>query len=377
MATEKSLSLDDLENEEVTTEEGKEPQTPITTLETNTDITTPPSTEVKEDEEEEKEEENVDDTPEPDKDKENEGKDKEKDDEEEENDVEAEQFFEEVSAEIGYPIADLEIDFEGEDPLGVKGVAKILKAVGENEVNRFDEYLKNNYPGAYQHFMASMAGISDDEYLKNEENRIPIVPTESEISESIDRQRDLVREDLRARGITKETILKSTLAQLEEEDELQEEALRIREEMEKDRNDRLKELDDKAKAKIQHEASLNNEVSVALESILKTGVVSKGLTLPKEERKKAIEDFKSNLRIENGELYVVQKVDPKEIATALGKNYIGNKGSVDSIIEKKAKTNNVIRLRKQMDDDKNNTKGKSVPGKKQAGGGFTPLADIE
>lgn len=372
MATEKSLSLDDLENEEIVTDETTVTETPITPVEKSTDIPTQKTEEMEiEEEETEIEEEEKKDPPAP------ETKEGEEEEEEAETDEEVQAFFEEVSESVGFNIADLEIDYEGEDPLTPKGVAKLLKAVGDNEVGKFDEYLKNNYPGAYQHFMASMAGISDEEYLQNEENRIPSIPAESEVSESIEKQRDLVREDLRARGITKETILKSTIAQLEEEDELQEEALRIRGEMEEKRNSRLQELDDKAKAKIEQETALHNEVSTALETILKTGVVSKGLTLPKEERKKAIEDFKSNLRVEKGELYVVQKVDPKEIAAALGKNYIGNKSSIDAIIEKKATTKNVGRLRAQAKDEAKGSKGKAVQTRRQSGGGFTPLDEIE
>lgn len=369
-----SLSLEDLENEEVETT----PVTPPSTIETDKDDVIPevtpvpaltPEEEEEQEEEEEEEKPPVTKTPETPA--------EEEDPEEEEEDPEAvNAFFEDVSQEVGYSLTDLGIDYEGEDPLGPKGVAKLLKATAEKELSDFDDYLKANHPGAYNHFLASMAGQTDEEFFRDSANQIPLVPTESEVTDSVERQRELVKEDLIARGITRESIIKSTIAQLEEDDELQEEALTVRKGLESLREAKIKENETKANEKVAQEVGINNEVSEALSVIMKTGVISKGLTLPKEDRKKAIESFKENLRVENGELFIVQKVDPKDVASALGKNYIGNKASLDKIIEKKAGTQNVIRLRKQMEDE-SKTKGKAGQSKRQAGGGFTPLDELE
>ena len=188
----------------------------------------------------------------------------EKEEEEEENEddtKEVEQFFEQLSTEVGFNVNDLEIDFEGEDPLSPKGIHKVIDAIKDQEVNNFDAYLKSNYPDAYQHFLALQGGMSSEDYFKSREGGVELVPSEQQVSDSLELQKELIKEDLIAKGIKKESIIAATLKDLEENDELLSEALEIRTSREESRNQRFQELEDKASQKVKAETELTNTIS--------------------------------------------------------------------------------------------------------------------
>lgn len=296
---------------------------------------------------------------------EEEEKEKESTKEEEEEDEENEEgdstaFFEQLSQETGFNIEDLELDFEGTDPLSPSGISKVIQAFKDKEVEQFDSYLKNDYPEAYNHFMALQAGMTSDEYFKSIEGGIEVVPSEQQVSDSTDLQKELIRQDLIAKGIKKESIINATLKDFEENDELLSHSLEVRKEKEDARNERFQELEEKAAEKVQEEANINNSISNELGKILTTGVVASGVTIPKSERANVINDFKKGLRIENGKVLYVTEVDPKDVASALGKTYLSNKGSLEKVIETKAKTVNALRVRTQVQEENKSSKAKKT-----------------
>lgn len=284
------------------------------------------------------------------------GTEDEEEDEESESEEEVSRFFDQLSSEIGFDVNELEIDFEGEDPLTPKGFKKVIDAIKDKEVDAFDNYLKSNYPDAYQHFMALQGGMSSEEYLKSMDGGVELVPSEQQVSDSVDMQKELIKEDLIAKGIKRESIINATLKDLEEDDELLTEALAIRKVKEDARNERFQELEEKAAKKVQEETQLTNSISEELSKISASGLISTGITIPKAERAEAINSFKKNLRIENGKIFHVVEVDPKNIADALGKEYFSKKGSLDKIVETKAKTVNAVKLRAAAQEE-GKTKG--------------------
>lgn len=359
------LSLEELDSEEtqkVNTpiEEGDGTKVPEDVKdkleEQNQDPEEEEEDETEEDELEKEEEESEEDT-----DSEKETEDEEDDESESE---EVSRFFDQLSSEIGFDVNELEIDFEGEDPLTPKGFKKVIEAIKDKEVDAFDSYLKNNYPDAYQHFMALQGGMTSEDYFKSMDGGVELVPSEQQVSDSIDMQKELIKEDLIAKGIKRESIINATLKDLEEDDELLTEALAIRKVKEDARNERFQELEEKAAKKVQEETQLTNSISEELSKINASGLISTGITIPKAERAEAINSFKKNLRIENGKIFHVVEVDPKNIADALGKEYFSKKGSLDKIVETKAKTVNAVKLRAAVQEE-----GKTKGAKKTRKGG--------
>ncbi len=284
----------------------------------------------------------------------------EEEESEEEETEDSAAFFEQLSQETGINIEDLELDFEGTDPLSPSGISKVIQAFKDREIEQFDSYLKNDYPEAYNHFMALQAGMTSEEYFKSIEGGIEVVPSEQQVSDSTDLQKELIRQDLIAKGIKKDSIINATLKDFEENDELLSHSLEIRKEKEDARNERFQELEEKAAKKVQEEANINNNISNELGKILTTGVIASGVTIPKAERANVINDFKKGLRIENGKVLYVTEVDPKDVASALGKTYLSNKGSLEKVIETKAKTVNALRVRAQVQEENKSSKAKKT-----------------
>lgn len=282
-----------------------------------------------------------------------------KEEEEEENEEgDSTAFFEQLSQETGFNVDDLEVDFDGVDPLSPAGISKVIQAFKDKEVEQFDSYLKTDYPEAYNHFMALQAGMTSEEYFKSIEGGIEVVPSEQQVSDSTDLQKELIRQDLIAKGIKKESIINATLKDFEENDELLSHSLEVRKEKEDARNEKFQELEEKAAKKVQEEANINNSISNELGKILTTGVIASGVTIPKAERANVINDFKKGLRIENGKVLFVTEVDPTDVASALGKTYLSNKGSLEKVIETKAKTVNALRVRAQVQEENKSSKAK-------------------
>lgn len=337
-----------------------------------------------ESQEQEQEQEEEEESEEDEKDSEEEEEDESKETDEEENDEETEdeeseeetqQFFEELSTEVGFNIDDLEIEFEeGEDRLGASGIAKIIQGASEKALLEFDSHLKNNYPDAYQLFLTLQGGGSMKEFVENFDVDSPSVITVEAVTDSIDVQKKLVKEDLIRKGL-KDKIADATIKQMEDDDELLDHALGVQKELQSEREAKINELSEKAAKKIEEEKAITDLISQETSKILSTGIIGKNKTLPKTSRKAAVESFTKNLRVENGKVYHVTEVDLDNIPAEVARVHYNNVG-LDKVIEVKAKTEHAKRVRVSLKNE-DKVRGRAGSGKGKNTGGHIPLGELE
>lgn len=338
----------------------------------------------KTDEESQEQEEEEEETEEDEKDSEGEEEEESEETDEEEKDEENEdtesedesqQFFEELSTEVGFNIDDLEIEFEeGEDRLGASGIAKIIQGASEKALLEFDSHLKNNYPDAYELFLTLQGGGSIKEFVENFDVDAPSVITVEAVTDSIDVQKKIVKEDLIRKGL-KDKIADATIKQMEDDDELLEHALDVQKELQSEREAKINELSEKAAKKIEEEKALTDLISQETSKILNTGIIGKNKTLPKTSRKAAVESFTKNLRVEGGKVYHVTEVDLKNIPAEVARVHYNNVG-LDKVIEVKAKTEHAKRVKLSLKNE-DKVRGRAGSGKSKNAGGHIPLGELE
>lgn len=350
--------------------------TPDNTSDTDSDDTDNEDQEKEEEEDEEEEdseEDSKDDQETEDTKETNEEEDEETEDEESEE--ETQQFFEELSTEVGFNIDDLEIEFEeGEDRLGASGIAKIIQGASEKALLEFDSHLKNNYPDAYELFLTLQGGGSVKEFVEGFDADTPSVVTIEAVTDSIDVQKRLVKEDLIRKGL-KDKIADATIKQMEDDDELLEHALGVQKELQSEREAKINELSEKAAKKIEEEKAITDLISQETSKILNTGIIGKNKTLPKTSRKAAVESFTKNLRVEGGKVYHVTEVDLKNIPAEVARVHYNNVG-LEKVIEVKAKTEHAKRVRVSLKNE-DKVRGRAGSGKSKNAGGHIPLGELE
>lgn len=336
------------------------------------------SQEQEEEEEEETEEDDKDSEDDKEEEEESEETDEEEKDDEtedEESEEETQQFFEELSTEVGFNIDDLEIEFEeGEDRLGASGIAKIIQGASEKALLEFDSHLKNNYPDAYELFLTLQGGGSVKEFVEGFDADTPSVVTIEAVTDSIDVQKKLVKEDLIRKGL-KDKIADATIKQMEDDDELLEHALGVQKELQSEREAKINELSEKAAKKIEEEKAITDLISQETSKILNTGIIGKNKTLPKTSRKAAVESFTKNLRVEGGKVYHVTEVDLKNIPAEVARVHYNNVG-LEKVIEVKAKTEHAKRVRVSLKNE-DKVRGRAGSGKSKNAGGHIPLGELE
>lgn len=286
-----------------------------------------------------------------DKDKDSDKDDKSDDDKDDDNDDSDDEEEEETSADAESFLAELnelrgdeiEVDYGDVDPLSAAGVVIRERALEEQAVEKFSDYLESNYPKAYMYLLHAQSGKPDDEFFGNSSD-LESIPTEEEVQASVDVQKQILLADLLAKGNSEKNaliIIKNAI----EESTLEEDAIEARKNRELAQKSKL----DAAKAESDRLAE-NRQNNIRTMEKFVDDVVSTGqlgsIKIPEKDRLPFAKAFKDSIRLEGDKFVVVTPITKENIDQLFGKEYFSyKKGDLSKLVEAKAKTVSVNRLK--------------------------------
>lgn len=269
----------------------------------------------------------------------------EEEEEEEDNDL---LILEEVDKLRG---AKVEVDYGKVDPLSPEGLYLREQAVEKIGADKFEEFIKVEHPRIYQAMLLERQGkdpseLFDDSYVDYSKLKL-----------------DKTNEDM------VKDVYAHLLAQKGNDDEEIEDA--IKGALDKGGLDKLFERTDKllkqaAKeqvSQIEREEKEAERVQKAKDKDIKTfsdnisNIISKGeinnFTIPEKDRAAFEKEFKNKLYYQEGKFYLREEINPDDLKARMQAEFFKyRKGDIKDIALKEGKTDNVIRLRRRVNNDK-------------------------
>lgn len=273
-------------------------------------------------------------------------------DDEPADDASAKDFYKQVNQITGEEVA---VDFGETDPLSPEGVALRDKAIRQDAVQKFEDYLRTTDPRAYAYMLHREAGGSDEEFFAE---KTFVLSDEQTFNTSIDIQTSILKQDLLDKGVPAE-IVEATIAKYIKDNVLTEKATGAYTVMKKAQEQQMKEIE---RVQNEQKQQFQNQVTSITNTISK-GINDGNLNFIIPEAKKAAfnEYIKQNLRYDNGKFYVVNELGEnlKEILESQYFQFV--KGDLSALIKKEAKTQTTQRLRTTVNRANNtNPKGADV-----------------
>ncbi len=255
-------------------------------------------------------------------------------------------FYKQVSQITG---ENVEVDFGETDPLSPEGVALRDKAIRQDAVQKFEDYLKTTDPRAYAYMLHREAGGNDDDFFAQ---KTFVLPNRDEFELSIDAQTDILKRDLLGKGVPLD-IVDASIAKYIKDNTLSEKAGAAYDTMWKAQEQQMQQIE---QAQMEQRQQLESRIASV------TNMISKGITegalnfIIPESKKVAFNDYiKQNLRYDSGKFYVVNEVkdDVKELLESQYFQFV--KGDLSALIKKEAKTQTTQRLRTVVNKANNNS----------------------
>lgn len=265
-------------------------------------------------------------------------------DEPEEGDPELDDsFFEEVDALHG---EELEVDYEGVDPMSPEGVFKREQAVADRAVNQFEQILKEKAPRQYAFLVHGLTGGTEEEFFEKTKDILDL-PTEEQLEVDEGLQRQVIEYNLKAKG-NSERHIKAILKAAAEDDELEEMAKEALEEESENRARRLAEIEKEVTAQNEKKTADIQEMTEFVHSIVTSGKLG-NIQIPEKDRKAFATEFNASLRYDNGRFLSVTELTQDNIEETFQKEYFKfKKGNLDGLIERRARTENTKRLKRTI-----------------------------
>lgn len=244
----------------------------------------------------------------------------------------------------------LEVDFGDVDPMTPEGALLIEQAARIDELNKFEENLKETHPRAHAYLTHILGGGSEEEFFKRagEPDRIP---TEAELENDVELQKREIIQANAAKGVSQkaiDAIIKAAIA----DDELEEMAKEARKErvtqQEKAVKDALEASNQAAAERTQSLANINKYVG----DVAATGKIG-NITIPEKDRKEFAKSVGSNIQYSNGKFLLVKELNDDNITKILQEQFFSYKnGNLEGLIEKAARTENTKRLLRTVPENK-------------------------
>jgi len=245
------------------------------------------------------------------------------------------------------------IKYEIEYPAGVlptdpQGVAHRENFIREKAMEDFDNYLSTSDPRSYAYLMHRRAGGNDEDFFGD--SRGFQLPSTEELAASADVQASLYKEELMMINQLDPTTAQLIVDAAIKDNTLKDKATLSWNKLDKAQKDQLEEL--KA-AKTDEEKVFRDSLNVLNNSINTTIKSEMGFVVP-EAMQPAFQKFViDNLRYENGKFFVVQPFGTEGIKTAMEALFFQfQKGDLQKIVTKQAKTEAAHRLRLKLKDSK-------------------------
>jgi len=234
---------------------------------------------------------------------------------------------------------------EGVDPLSPEGVALREQTLAATSVDNYDNHLKSTHPRAYAFFLHLQNGGTEESFF---EQKSPTLPTRTDFLANLDVQAETVKNSLVLKGVPP-TVAQATVDAYIKDNVLSEEAVKIYDQYEAAQKKQI------ADAELLNAENLRRqkENEKVLVSTISEGI-SKEMNFVIPQAKVA--DFTNfvydNIRMDNGEYYLVQPINKETVKPTLEALYLQYvKGDLRSLVERQAKTKAVQRLRFNIEKD--------------------------
>lgn len=265
----------------------------------------------------------------------------------------------------------LEVDFGDIDPNTPEGALIYEKAIRADEITKFEQNLLETNPRAHAFLAHILDGGKEEDFFKLA-GEPGTLPTEAELQNSVDLQKDILTQDYKAKGLSDKAIT-ATIKALITDDELEEAAIEALKNQNKAREDGIKAVNRQAEVETKLRTEKIQEMNEYVSSIVNTGKID-NIIIPEKDRAAFAKEFASSIRIENGQFVSITPITEDTVTQVFKEKFFSfKKGNITDLIEKAAATANTKRLVRTIP---NGNKKPLANGQKQESG-ITTLSDME
>ncbi|CAM6001144.1 unnamed protein product [Sphagnum balticum] len=236
----------------------------------------------------------------------------------------------------------LDVDFGDTDPSTPEGALIYEKAVRADELAKFEQHLADSNPRAYAFLTHILDGGKEEDFFKIA-GEPGTLPTEAELQNSVEIQKEIITQDYKAKGLSDKAIA-ATIKALISDDELEETAAEALKNRIKVREDGVKAAQAQTELEAKQKTEKIKEMNDWVSSVISTGKVD-NIIIPEKDRAPFAKAFASSIRIENGQFVSVTPVTQETVNDVFKEKFFSyKKGNIADLIEKAAATANTKRL---------------------------------
>lgn len=267
-------------------------------------------------------------------------------------------LWEDVDKMWGTP---LEIEYKTPDgaevhPNSPEGIFIREQAIANRAVNQFDEYLAKTDPRSYAYMLHRRAGGADEDFLAR---KTVTLPAYEEFKESVDLKTKVVSDSLRLKGVP-ENVIKLTIDDAIKNKTLDSMADKEYKDREKAEKDELTRLSNESTQRDQIYDRSVKALEKALVEEMGTGM----RVIVPETKKAAFNTFvRERIQHDGNAFFFAQPIDVKSLPKILDALYFQFAGgNLQELVTRQAQTQNVNRLKRHVDQTKNQAPDRSGDG---------------
>ena len=267
---------------------------------------------------------------------------------------------------------DLEVDFGDVNPESPEGALIYEKAVREDELNKFEDSLKQLNPRAYAFLTHILDGKKEEEFFKIAGDPATL-PTDAELEVNVDLQKDIITRNLKAKG-NSDKVINAFIKSAVTDDELEETAKEALKEEITRQAASLRAVEEASAKQNQERQAKIKEMNDYVGQVATSGKLD-GIIIPEKDRAAFAKAVTESIRFNDGKFSMVTELTNENLMQAFKEKFFSfKKGNLEGLIEKQAKTENTRRLQRTIP----NTQKKPLANGKQGDtGNFVSLGDLD
>ena len=263
--------------------------------------------------------------------------------EEEEEEEDDKDFWLKVNKLSG---EDIEGDFDNTE----EGAANYVKSFTEKKLEKYEEYLSNEFPKEYKALQFRMDGI-DFSYLYKEENIEDYRAIPEIDDKDTQQQENILYTAHRLRG-TPEDDIKDLIGAARDANKLVEKSTNALKFLHKYSEDKINEKESKTKAENEERKGKASEMVNSINELIQKGAIGDFL-IPEKDKKALASHVLSSIRYEDGKFMLVKSLTKDQLSEEIQNEYFRfKKGNISDLIERKAKTKLVSKLKSKSDSNR-------------------------
>lgn len=254
-------------------------------------------------------------------------------------DLTVDQFFEQIDALRGDDLSK-QIDYKGVDPMSPEGFIVRDQYIEQQAKLDLEGQIKANDPRAYAYLLHRQNGGSDEDFFQVKSF---VLPELDKIKESVDLQRNVLQEALRAKGIPEKQVAVLLKAAVDA-GELAADAEAAYKEI-KDRD--LKIADDAGKihaSRIKQQQADIASLDTVVNQLITDGKELR-FQIPQADQVRFAQAFKENIHYENGQFFLIKPISKESLPKVMETELFSFLGSdLTKMIQKAALSNSATKF---------------------------------